>query len=57
MGFQFVVMFIDSVMDDFTYVRDITEDDFKFITIVLLIKCRLLQNCCSTSPNEYVYKY
>jgi len=47
MGFQFVVMFIDSFMDDVTYVREITKDDFKYITVMLLIKCRLLEKCCS----------
>jgi len=47
MGFQFVVMFIDSFMVEVTYVRDITKDDFKCITVLLFIKCRLLQKCCS----------
>jgi hypothetical protein len=47
MGFQVVVMFIDSFMDDVTYVKDITKDVFKYITVMLLIKWRLLQKCCS----------
>jgi len=47
MGFQVVVMFIDSVMDDVTYVKDITKGVFKYITVMLLIKCRLLPKCCS----------
>jgi len=38
MGLQLVVMFIDSFMDDVTYVRDITKDDLKYITVMLLSK-------------------
>jgi len=47
MGFQFAVMFIDFFMVDVTYGRDITKDDFKNITVMLLIKRRLFQKCCS----------